>query len=344
MSRSPPPPPSTPPAPATTGTCWITVPELEARGIDPGRHAAVRARQPHLVLPVAQPAQHAASQRTSPGASSPSTSWTWASPHRTGVFRRLADRVNDLGDLTTALGLTARSSPWATTGAASSPWAGPWNTADLLAGVVLTNTAVHPAGLRASAGPEPCHCTPRSTAGAPHVSGAFLRVTHRAGPARPANRSPGAFMAPTAAPPAAPGWAISWRTSPPTRRTPAGRPWIRISAGIIAERSGTDALGPQGPGVLRPVPARSPRTGCRRPMCTASRAPAICCPRTATSPLRCSTGSRAPRPSTGTAEIRGNASTAARPRYRPMLAELDARRNDPPAVVDMALDINPPGT
>ena len=66
---------------------------------------------------------------------------------RTGTLRRLADRINDLGDLTTALGLEG---PVVTVG---HDWGGVvslgWALAhqEQLAGVVLTNTAVHqPAG------------------------------------------------------------------------------------------------------------------------------------------------------------------------------------------------------
>ncbi|MBM6621201.1 alpha/beta fold hydrolase [Micrococcaceae bacterium RIT802] len=65
---------------------------------------------------------------------------------RTGTFRRLEDRVTDLGDLTDALDLTG---PVVTLG---HDWGGlislGWATRhrDLLAGVVLTNTAVHPSG------------------------------------------------------------------------------------------------------------------------------------------------------------------------------------------------------
>lgn len=65
---------------------------------------------------------------------------------RTGTFRRLEDRITDLGDLTDTLDLAG---PVVTLG---HDWGGlislGWATRhrDLLAGVVLTNTAVHPAG------------------------------------------------------------------------------------------------------------------------------------------------------------------------------------------------------
>ncbi|WP_427018358.1 alpha/beta fold hydrolase [Pseudarthrobacter sp. P1] len=114
---------------------------------------------------------------------------------RTGTFRRLADRVTDLSDLSAALGLKG---PVVTVG---HDWGGlislGWALAHpgLLAGVVLTNTAVHPAGfslppsLRLALHPA-VHRWGTTT------SAAFLRVTHAlAQPAlAPAVRD--AFMAP----------------------------------------------------------------------------------------------------------------------------------------------------
>ncbi|MDQ0029395.1 acyl-CoA synthetase (AMP-forming)/AMP-acid ligase II/pimeloyl-ACP methyl ester carboxylesterase [Arthrobacter bambusae] len=97
---------------------------------------------------------------------------------RSGTFRRLADRVNDLGDLSDALGLDG---PVVTVG---HDWGGVislgWALAhpEQLAGVVLTNTAVHqPAGseippaLRLALHPV-VHRWGTTT------SDAFLRVTH----------------------------------------------------------------------------------------------------------------------------------------------------------------------
>ncbi|MEV8000284.1 alpha/beta fold hydrolase [Pseudarthrobacter oxydans] len=117
---------------------------------------------------------------------------------RTGTFRRLADRINDLGDLTAALEL---DDPVVTVG---HDWGGVislgWALAhpQQLAGVVLTNTAVHqPAGspippaLRLALHPA-VHKWGTTT------SDAFLRVTHAL--ARP-QLAPGvrrAFMAPYA--------------------------------------------------------------------------------------------------------------------------------------------------
>ncbi|RDV08583.1 alpha/beta fold hydrolase [Arthrobacter sp. RT-1] len=97
---------------------------------------------------------------------------------RTGTFRRLADRINDLGDLTDALGLDG---PVVTVG---HDWGGVislgWALAhpQHLAGVVLTNTAVHqpsgsdiPPALRLALHPA-VHQWGTTT------SDAFLRVTH----------------------------------------------------------------------------------------------------------------------------------------------------------------------
>lgn len=115
---------------------------------------------------------------------------------RTGTFRRLADRINDLADLTAALGL---GGPVVTVG---HDWGGVislgWALAhpEQLAGVVLTNTAVHqppgsriPPALRLALHPA-VHRWGTTT------SDAFLRVTHSL--ARPplAADVRSAFMAP----------------------------------------------------------------------------------------------------------------------------------------------------
>ncbi|MFJ6155734.1 alpha/beta fold hydrolase [Pseudarthrobacter sp. NPDC092184] len=115
---------------------------------------------------------------------------------RTGTFRRLADRINDLGDLTDALGLDG---PVVTVG---HDWGGVvslgWALAhpQQLAGVVLTNTAVHqppgspiPPALRLALHPA-VHRWGTTT------SDAFLRVTHSLArpPLAPEVRR--AFMAP----------------------------------------------------------------------------------------------------------------------------------------------------
>ncbi|MCC9204411.1 alpha/beta fold hydrolase [Arthrobacter sp. zg-Y769] len=105
---------------------------------------------------------------------------------RTGAFRRLADRITDLGDLTDTLGITGPvvtvGHDWG--GVISLGWA--LRHRRQLAGVVLTNTAVHPAGyslppaLKLALHPAVHPWGTRST-------DAFIRVTHSlASPALPA--------------------------------------------------------------------------------------------------------------------------------------------------------------
>lgn len=115
---------------------------------------------------------------------------------RTGTFRHLADRIQDLGDLTAALGLKG---PVVTVG---HDWGGVislgWALAhpQQLAGVVLTNTAVHqPAGaaippaLRLALHPA-VHRWGTTT------SDAFLRVTHSLAHPPLSAEVRAAFMAP----------------------------------------------------------------------------------------------------------------------------------------------------
>ncbi|WP_211882406.1 alpha/beta fold hydrolase [Pseudarthrobacter albicanus] len=115
---------------------------------------------------------------------------------RTGTFRRLADRINDLGDLTAALGL---GGPVVTVG---HDWGGVislgWAVAHprQLAGVVLTNTAVHqPSGSRI---PRPLRLAlhPAVHRWGTTTSDTFLRVTHLLAHPPLAAEVRGAFMAP----------------------------------------------------------------------------------------------------------------------------------------------------
>ncbi|WP_425485480.1 alpha/beta fold hydrolase [Arthrobacter wenxiniae] len=114
---------------------------------------------------------------------------------RTGTFRRLEDRITDLSDLTAALGLAG---PVVTAG---HDWGGlislGWATRHRgqLAGVVLTNTAVHPAGFSLPPALK-LALHPAVHKWGTTTSAAFLRVTHGlAQPAlAPAVRD--AFMAP----------------------------------------------------------------------------------------------------------------------------------------------------
>ncbi|MFB9164945.1 alpha/beta fold hydrolase [Arthrobacter psychrochitiniphilus] len=114
---------------------------------------------------------------------------------RTGTFRRLEDRINDLSDFTAALGLTG---PVVSVG---HDWGGiislGWATRhkDQLAAVVLTNTAVHPAGftlppaLKLALHPA-VHQWGTST------TSAFLRVTHGLAAPTLSTEVRAAFMAP----------------------------------------------------------------------------------------------------------------------------------------------------
>ncbi|MCC3275094.1 alpha/beta fold hydrolase [Arthrobacter sp. zg-Y20] len=96
---------------------------------------------------------------------------------RTGTFRRLEDRITDLGNLTDALGISGQvvtaGHDWG--GVISLGWA--LRHRRQLAGVVLTNTAVHPAGfslppaLKLALHPAVHPWGTRST-------DAFIRVTH----------------------------------------------------------------------------------------------------------------------------------------------------------------------
>jgi acyl-coenzyme A synthetase/AMP-(fatty) acid ligase/pimeloyl-ACP methyl ester carboxylesterase len=114
---------------------------------------------------------------------------------RTGTFRRLEDRINDLSNFTDALALAG---PVVTVG---HDWGGlislGWATRhrEQLAGVVLTNTAVHPAGFSLPPALK-LALHPAVHSWGTTTSAAFLRVTH--GLAQPALAPDvrSAFMAP----------------------------------------------------------------------------------------------------------------------------------------------------
>lgn len=115
---------------------------------------------------------------------------------RTGTFRRLADRINDLGDLTAALGLGGRvvtvGHDWG--GVISLGWAVAHP--QQLAGVVLTNTAVHqPSGSRI---PPALRLAmhPAVHSWGTTRSDTFLRVTHSLAHPPLAADVRSAFMAP----------------------------------------------------------------------------------------------------------------------------------------------------
>ncbi|UUX59972.1 alpha/beta fold hydrolase [Glutamicibacter halophytocola] len=114
---------------------------------------------------------------------------------RTGKFRRLADRVNDLGDLIDALdlgdGITTVGHDWG--GVISLGWATAHQ--ERLERVVLTNTAIHPAGFQLpSALKLASH--PAVHSWGTKTTRAFLQVTHSLAQPALAPEVRKAFMAP----------------------------------------------------------------------------------------------------------------------------------------------------
>ena len=114
---------------------------------------------------------------------------------RTGTFRRLADRVNDLGDLTGALGLAGKVTTvghdWG--GIISLGWA--VSHQEQLENVVLTNTAIHPAGFELPAALK-LASHPAVHSWGTKTSPAFLQVTHSLAQPALAPEVRKAFMAP----------------------------------------------------------------------------------------------------------------------------------------------------
>ncbi|MGW9405419.1 alpha/beta fold hydrolase [Arthrobacter sp. NPDC055585] len=251
---------------------------------------------------------------------------------RTGTFRRLADRITDLGDLTRALNLTG---PVVSVG---HDWGGiislGWALAHRkqLAGVVLTNTAVHPAGfslppaLKLALHPAVHGWGTKST-------DAFLRVTHSL--ARPALR-----------PEIRQAYAEPYRTA--ARRTgvgnfvadipadethPSYRTLTRVAEGIRDLDVPVLALwGPKDPvfsdRYLRDLIGRLPQADVHR---FEGAGHLVAEDRDIASPvfawLEAAASPRAGKPAAKT-QPSG---------FRPMLAELDERSEDgSPAVVDMA--------
>ncbi len=114
---------------------------------------------------------------------------------RTGTFRRLEDRITDLGDLTAALNLTG---PVVSVG---HDWGGiislGWATRhrEQLAGVILTNTAVHPAGFSLPPALQ-LALHPAVHKWGTTTTSAFLQVTHSLAQPGLSEDVKAAFMAP----------------------------------------------------------------------------------------------------------------------------------------------------
>ncbi|MFL4472386.1 alpha/beta fold hydrolase [Paeniglutamicibacter sp. MACA_103] len=253
---------------------------------------------------------------------------------RTGVFRRLEDRVNDLGDLTGALELTGDVTTvghdWG--GIISLGWALAHR--EQLANVVLTNTAVHPAGyelpaaLRLASHPAVHGWGTKST-------DAFLRTTHSlAQPAlEPDVRK--AFMAPYLNASRRTGVANFVADIPFTEDHPSRGALNAIAEGIRTLKVPALLLwGPKDPvfsdRYLRDLVSRLPHAAVHRFEGAGHLLPED---RDIATPVFDWLG-QAKNPHTAN---RGEALAA----YRPMLAELDERTEDTGTAV---VDINPAGS
>ncbi|MBP3035917.1 alpha/beta fold hydrolase [Arthrobacter sp. zg-ZUI100] len=253
---------------------------------------------------------------------------------RTGAFRRLEDRITDLGDLTAALGLDGKvvtvGHDWG--GLISLGWA--LRHRGQLAGVVLTNTAVHPAGfdlppaLRLALHPAVHGWGTQAT-------DAFIRVTHSLAQPALAKDVRAAFSAPYRGASRRTGVSNFVADIPADSTHPSWRALDRVSEGL--RRLDVPALllwGPKDPvfsdRYLRDLMDRLPHADVHRfegashllPEDVDITAPVFDWLRRG--------------PGTENAELRGRAA-AGLSVFRPMLAELDERDGDAsPAVVDMA--------
>lgn len=257
---------------------------------------------------------------------------------RTGTFRRLEDRITDLGDLTNALGLTG---PIVTVG---HDWGGVislgWATRhrDELAGVVLTNTAVHPAGYSLPPALK-LALHPAVHGWGTTTTSAFLRITHGLAqpPLTPDVRA--AFMAPYRSVSRRAGVGNFVADIPATSSHPSWSTLDEVSSGI--QTLGVPAFmmwGPKDPifsdRYLRDLIHRLPQADVHR---FEGASHLVQEDRDIATPtfdwLAKNVVDRGHTPG-DTPAIPANAHEAA---YSPMLAELDARREDTSvAIVDMA--------
>ncbi|MGM0929142.1 MAG: alpha/beta fold hydrolase [Actinomycetota bacterium] len=268
---------------------------------------------------------------------------------RTGRFRRLEDRITDLGDLTAELGITG---PVVTVG---HDWGGAislgWATRhrSQLAGVVLTNTAVHPAGFGLPA-PLKLALHPAVHQWGTTTSAAFLRVTHALAHPPLEKDVKDAFMAPYRHAARRTGVGHFVADIPADESTPSWNTLTEVAEGIrTLDVPALIMWGPKDPvfsdRYLRDLMDRLPQANVHRFEGAGHLLPED---RDIATPLftwLTATGDRpkAARParrSVENAPTQASAServeTHARA-FRPMLAELNERRTDnSPAVVDMA--------
>ena len=150
---------------------------------------------------------------------------------RTGTFRRLEDRITDLGDLTDALALTGPvvsvGHDWG--GVISLGWA--TRHREQLAAVVLTNTAVHPAGFSLPPALQ-LALHPAVHKWGTTTSTAFLRVTHALAQPALAPDVRAAFMAPYTTVARRAGVGNFVADIPPTPQHPSWAALETVSAGI----------------------------------------------------------------------------------------------------------------
>ncbi|ALE07862.1 hydrolase [Arthrobacter sp. ERGS1:01] len=262
---------------------------------------------------------------------------------RTGTFRRLEDRITDLGDLTEALGL---SGPVTTVG---HDWGGiislGWATRhrSQLAGVVLTNTAVHPAGFTLPPALK-LALHPAVHSWGTTTSATFLRVTHGLAQPALAPEVRAAFMAPYRTALRRSGVGNFVADIPATPMHPSWAALDEVSSGIrTLDVPALMLWGPKDPvfsdRYLRDLLTRLPQADVHRfegasHLVQEDRdiaAPAFAW--LAKNVLASDAGGRA---ASRPAEEPATADPATATPYRPMLAELDARREDTSvAVVDM---------
>lgn len=256
---------------------------------------------------------------------------------RTGTFRRLEDRITDLSDLTDALALEGPvvtvGHDWG--GIISLGWA--LRHPQLLRAVVLTNTAVHPAGfslppaLRLALHPAVHGWGTKSTA-------AFLRVTHALAHPRLAPDVRAALMAPYTTPDRRQGVGNFVEDIPARPSHPSWETLAEVSSGIRG--LGVPALllwGPRDPvfsdRYLRDLIERLPAADVHRFEGAGHLLPED---RDVATPILRWLGERARTAGSSAAAATAPATTAPVGRFRPLLAELDNRRNDGGrAVVDM---------
>lgn len=259
---------------------------------------------------------------------------------RTGTFRRLADRIRDLSDLTAALELdgpvVTAGHDWG--GIISLGWA--LQHRRNLAGVVLTNTAVHPAGF--SLPPALRLALHPAVHGWGTVStDAFLRVTHALAQPALAPEVRRAFAAPYRGTARRSGVGNFVADIPADETHPSYRALTRVAEGIRGLKVPVLALwGPKDPvfsdRYLRDLITRLPHADVHRFEGAGHLLPEdrdIATP--VFSWLEQKVGADGPA-ARATAESSAGAGAGQVP-FRPMLAELDERSgDDSPAVVDMA--------